>query len=107
VQYLLLVCAILTEVVATVSLRVAASGRRIFYAVVAVGYLLAFAALTGSLRAGMPLGIAYGIWAAAGVALTTIASRILFHEPLTRTMLVGIGLIIAGVLLIEVGGHRG
>lgn len=74
---------------------------------VAVGYVLAFVALPGSLRAGMPLGIAYGIWAAAGVALTTIASRILFHEPLTRTMLVGIGLIIAGVLLIEVGGHRG
>lgn len=106
-QYVFLIAAILVEVVATLSLRVAAAGRRSFYAITAVGYVLAFVALTGALRAGMPLGIAYGIWAAAGVALTTIASRILFDEPLTRKMVVGIGFIIAGVLLIEVGGHHG
>ncbi len=62
--------------------------------------------LWGSLRLGMPLGIAYGIWAAAGVALTAVASRFLFGEPLTRKMLGGIGFIVVGVLLIELGaGH--
>ncbi|MDN5548166.1 MAG: QacE family quaternary ammonium compound efflux SMR transporter, partial [Rhodococcus sp. (in: high G+C Gram-positive bacteria)] len=46
------------------------------------------------------------IWTACGVALTAIASRILFREPLTKLMIVGIGLIAAGVLLIELGaGH--
>ena len=75
-------------------------------AVVTVGYLAAFAFLTLALDAGLTIGVAYGIWTACGVALTAIASRILFREPLTKLMIVGIGLIAAGVLLIELGaGH--
>ena len=105
-QYLLLCAAIVTEVVATLSLRVAANGRTAFYGIVAVGYALAFTMLLGSLRQGMPLGIAYGIWAAAGVALTAVASRFLFQEPLTRRMLGGIALIMVGVLLIEIGADH-
>lgn len=105
-QYLLLFGAIVAEVVGTLSLRVAANGRSGFYAVVALGYGLAFTMLLGSLRLGMPLGVAYGIWAAAGVALTAVASRYLFGEPLTRRMIGGIGLIMVGVMLIELGaGH--
>ena len=105
-QYLLLFGAIASEVLGTLALRVAANGRAGFYAAVVVGYVVAFTMLWGSLRLGMPLGIAYGIWAAAGVALTAVASRFLFGEPLTRKMLGGIGLIMIGVLLIELGaGH--
>ncbi len=106
VQYLLLFGAIASEVIGTLSLRVAANGRAGFYAAVAVGYVVAFTMLWGSLRLGMPLGVAYGIWAAAGVAVTAVASRFLFGEPLTRRMLGGIGFIVVGVLLIELGaGH--
>ncbi|GAB16790.1 putative drug resistance transporter [Gordonia effusa NBRC 100432] len=101
---LFLACAIAAEVIATLSLRAAAAGRNLLYVVVGVGYLSAFGALLASLRHGMPLGIAYGIWAAAGVALTALASRILFGEMLTRRMIAGIGLIAAGVLLMELGG---
>ena len=105
-QYLLLLGAIASEVAATLTLRAAANGRPRLYAAVAVGYVLAFTMLLGSLRHGMPLGIAYGIWAAAGVAITAVASRFLFDEPLTRRMLGGIGFIVVGVLLIEIGaGH--
>lgn len=102
-QWLFLVGAVLFEVTATLCLRMAATGRRAFYAAVATGYVLAFAFLTLALRSGLGLGVAYGIWAAAGVALTAIASRVLFKEPLTRTMLMGIGLIMIGVLVIETG----
>jgi small multidrug resistance pump len=67
---------------------------------------VAFVMLTLTLAAGMPLGVAYGIWAAAGVALTAVISKVLFKEPLTWLMGFGIVLIIGGVLLIEVGaGH--
>ncbi|BBY18688.1 DMT family transporter [Mycolicibacterium litorale] len=105
-QYLLLLCAIVCEVLGTLTLRVAANGRPPLYAVVAVGYVLAFVALAGSLRHGMPLGVAYGVWAAAGVALTAAASRFLFDEPLTRRMLTGIAFVMVGVLLMEIGaGH--
>ena len=105
-EYLFLIGAIVAEVGATLALRVAANGRRAFYGLTATGYTLAFVFLLGALRQGLPLGIAYGIWAAAGVAVTAVASRYLFAEPLTRKMLGGIGLIVVGVLMIELGaGH--
>lgn len=105
-QYLLLLGAVVSEVIGTLSLRVAANGRNSFFAVVVLGYGLAFTMLLGSLRLGMSLGIAYGIWAAAGVALTAVASRFFFGEPLTRKMIGGIGLIMVGVMFIELGaGH--
>lgn len=100
--WLFLVLAMLSEVVATLSLRMA-TDRRAWFAVVGAGYLAAFVLLSQSLAAGMPLGVAYGTWVAAGVALVALASRVLFGEPLTRTMVAGIVLIGAGVLLIELG----
>lgn len=47
------------------------------------GYVGAFVLLSATLRTGMALGVAYGIWAAAGVALTAVLGRILFKEALT------------------------
>ncbi|KLO62236.1 MULTISPECIES: multidrug efflux SMR transporter [unclassified Dermacoccus] len=99
-----LAVAIICEVTATLSLRQATvTGRRRWYASVVAGYLAAFTLLALTLAAGVPLGVAYGTWAACGVALTALASRVLFDEPLTRTMWVGIGCIVVGVLLIELG----
>lgn len=102
-SWLFVAGAILSEVTGSLSLKVASSGRRRWYVVVVAGYVIAFAFLGAALSAGIPLGVAYGIWAAAGVALTAIASRVIFHEPLTPTMIGGIALIIVGVLLIELG----
>ncbi|AZG46197.1 DMT family transporter [Gordonia insulae] len=101
--WLYLVGAIAFEVAGTLSLRVASGGRKAWYAAVAIGYVVAFTMLILSLDHGMPLGVAYGIWAAAGVALTAILSRLLFAEPLTWLMGFGIVLIVGGVLLIEMG----
>jgi small multidrug resistance pump len=101
--WVFLAAAVVLEVVGTLALRVAASGRRRWYVVVAVAYSGAFAALTATLASGVPLGVAYGTWAAVGVALTAIASRVLYREALTPVMGLGIALIAAGVLLIEVG----
>ena len=99
-----LVAAIASEVTGTLSLKLASDGRGLRrYGVVITGYLAAFAMLTATLKAGMPLGVAYGIWSAGGVAVTAIASRLLFGEPLTRTMVAGIAFIMAGVLLVELG----
>ena len=102
-QWLFLIAAIAFEVIATVSLRVAAKGRSAFYAVTALGYLIAFSFLTLALNEGMGLGVAYGIWAATGVALTAIASYLLFKEPFTWLKSLGVVLIVGGVLLVEAG----
>ncbi|MBP2456911.1 small multidrug resistance pump [Clavibacter michiganensis] len=101
--WLLLAIAIVTEVAATISLKLATDGQKRWYAVVAVGYVTAFSMLAGALSLGLPIGVAYGIWAATGVALTAVLGRLIFRDPLTRTMLAGIALIIGGVLLIELG----
>jgi small multidrug resistance pump len=104
--WLLLTAAVVSEVAGTVSLRVAATGRRAWYAAVAAGYGLALVLLSATLAAGMPLGTAYGIWAALGVALTALASRLLFGETITPRMGTGLVLIGLGVLLVETGaGH--
>ncbi|MCR5976643.1 QacE family quaternary ammonium compound efflux SMR transporter [Gordonia jinghuaiqii] len=101
--YAFIVLAIIAEVTATLALRVATDGRPRAYAVVAVGYVTAFVSLTVGLRHGVPLGVAYGIWAAAGVAATAVAAHFLFGEQLNRRMVAGIGVIVVGVLLVELG----
>ena len=105
-QWLFLALGIVLEVGGTLALRMAATGRRIWFVVVGIGYVGAFAALTVTLSEGLGIGIAYGIWAAVGVALTAVASRLLFREPLTALMGVGITLIAGGVLLVELGASH-
>lgn len=105
-EWVFLALAIVLEVSGTLCLRMGAVGPRIWFAPVAVGYVGAFACLTLALSEGLAIGVAYGIWAATGVALTATASRVLFKEPLTAMMGGGIGLIAAGVLFIELGSAR-
>lgn len=105
--WLFLAGAIVSEVAGTLSLRMVAAGRKAWLAGVLVGYLVAFSMLVLTLAEGMALGVAYGIWAASGVALTAVLSRFLFREPLTWVMGLGIVLIVGGVLLIETGAGAG
>lgn len=103
-RWLLLGGAIALEVTASLSLKAALEAPTL-YVVVVLGYAGAFAGLGGALRAGMPLGVAYGIWGATGVALTAALSTALFGEPFTPLMGAGIALIIGGVLLVELGSQ--
>lgn len=89
------------EVTATLSLADARTHPGL-YAVVVAGYLSSFYVLSLVLRY-LPLGVAYGIWGACGVALAAVCGAWLFRDPLTPTMLVGIGLIVVGVLTVEFG----
>lgn len=104
--WLILICAILSEVGATMSL-VATRGftKRRWIAPMVVGYLTSFTLLGLVLARGIPVGVAYGIWAAAGVALTAILGRVLFGDPFNRKIALGIVLIGVGVIAIETGAH--
>lgn len=104
-SWLYLTGAILFETFGAVSLRLTLN-KKVWYIGVAIGYLVAFIMLSLTLSSGMGLGVAYGIWAAAGVALAAIISRFLFKEPLTLFMCFGIMLIIAGVLCVEIGASQ-
>jgi small multidrug resistance pump len=100
--WLLLAAAIVSEVTATLSLK-RALDQPGFYAVVVTGYVAAFVLLSLTLRQGLGIGVAYGIWAACGVALSAVGSKVFFGEPLTGLMIAGLVLIIGGVLLVELG----
>lgn len=102
-EWVYLGIAIGCEVIAALSLRMAVNSRPGWYWLVGIGYLIAFVLLSLALAAGMPLAVAYGVWTAAGVALTALFGRILFSEPFTWVMALGVALIIGGVLLVELG----
>ncbi len=103
-SWLYLTLAVLFEVAGTMSLRQSEGLRkRVWIVPVVAAYLASFAFLSLVLSAGMPLGVAYGIWAALGISLTALVSRVLFGEPLTRVMGLGIAACGGGVLLVEIG----
>ncbi len=103
-RWLTLTGAVLCEVMASLSLKASESSPA-WLAIVASGYIAAFAFLAMCLRQGMQIGVAYGIWGAAGVVLTAVLSAVIFAEPFTPMMGVGIAFIIVGVLLVELGSH--
>ena len=103
-RWVLLIAAIAVEVAATLSLR-ASQDHSAWLAVVVAGYVGSFVLLTAVLRAGMPVGVAYGIWGASGTAATAVLAASLFGDPFTWPIALGIGLIIVGVLLVEFGSR--
>ena len=103
--WLWLAGAIAVEVTASLALQAAVDAPG-WYALVVAGYLSAFFCLTRVLKGGMAIGVAYGIWGAAGVAVTAVMASILFDQALTGVMVLGLVLIVAGVLLVELGSQR-
>ncbi|WP_309109865.1 SMR family transporter [Saccharothrix sp.] len=106
--YLLLALAIVGEVTATVSLKLSDGFTRPLPVVaVVVGYVVAFASLGYVLKLGMPIGVAYAIWCAFGIAAVAGIGVVLFKEPLNPMVITGLVLVVAGVVAIEVGSAAG
>nr|WP_315480557.1 multidrug efflux SMR transporter [uncultured Rhodoferax sp.] len=100
-NWLYLAIAIACEVVATSALKATEGFTRWQpSALVVAGYGLAFFFLSLTLRS-IPVGIAYAIWAGAGVVLVSIAGWLLYQQVLDCAAILGIGLIVAGVLVIN------
>ena len=106
--YVFLALAIIGEVVATTFLKFTSGERTVWWAypIVGVGYVVAFWMLSLTLGRGVPLGIAYALWAGIGVVLVAVISWLFFHESLTVMQIAGMGLVIAGVLLLELGARH-
>jgi len=106
--YIYLSIAIIGEVIATSFLKLTSGEKAVWWAypIVGVGYVLAFAMLSLALGKGIPLGIAYAIWAGIGVVLVALISWLIFHEPLSLLQVAGIVLVVGGVTLLELGGKH-
>src|SRR5699024_219247 len=101
-RWLLVFGAVVAEVLGTMALRAAIDQPWWAVGVIA-GYLLAFTLLGFALGEGMPIGVAYGIWAAAGVALVAILGAAWFGETLSLPAIVGVVVLIVGVYLVQAG----
>lgn len=101
-----LLFAILAEVVATVCMK-AALDIPALAVVVVLGYVASFWSLALTLRRGMGVGKAYGIWGASGIVLAAVLSWVVYGETITPVMGVGFALIAVGVALVEIGSAGG
>lgn len=100
--YLYLGIAIVAEVIATTALKASDGFTRLVPSVVtAVGYAAAFYCLALTLRV-IPTGVAYAIWSGVGIVLISAAGWLVFKQSLDIAALIGMGLIIAGVVVINV-----
>ena len=100
--YVYLAAAIVMEVIATSFLKSSDSFTRLVPSIITIaGYAAAFYFLSLSLRT-MPTGIAYAIWSGVGIVLISLISWVWFGQALDGAALLGMGLIIAGVVVINV-----
>ena len=100
-NYVFLSVAILCEVVATTALKQTDGFTRLLPSLVTVaGYALAFYFLSLPLRS-LPVGVIYAIWSGVGIVLISIIAYFVYGQVLDLPALVGIGLILAGVLVIN------
>lgn len=99
--------AIAAEVVATSSLKASAGFTKVVPSVLVIaGYVLAFYFLSLTLKT-IPVGIAYAIWAGVGIVFIALVGWLLFGQKLDWASVLGMGLIILGVIVINVFSEAG
>jgi len=99
---LMLAIAIVSEVIATNLLKASEGLSHWAYGIASISFYAIAGFLLSILLKQMNVGIAYAIWAGAGITLISLASIILWNQPLDRTALSGVALIAVGVALITI-----
>ena len=99
--YLYLGIAVAAEVIATSALKASDGFTRLLPSlIVVVGYGIAFYFLSLVLKT-VPVGVAYAVWSGAGIVLIGLIGWLALKQPLDLPAMLGMGLIIAGVAVIQ------
>lgn len=99
--YIYLFIAIISEVIATSSLKASAGFSKLYPSIaVIVGYIISFLLLSLVLKT-LPVGIAYACWAGLGIVFVAILGYFFYDQKLDMFAITGITLIIIGVLIIN------
>ncbi|MHB1503368.1 MAG: DMT family transporter [Acidimicrobiales bacterium] len=102
--WILLACAIVCEVTATLALRASDGFSRMAPSVVvAIGYIISFGLLSQVLKT-LPVGLVYAVWAGLGTAAVASLGWAIFGDALSTGTIAGIGLIVIGVVVVQVYG---
>ncbi|MEW2577108.1 DMT family transporter [Streptomyces syringium] len=103
-MYVTLAGAILAEILATTAMKFSDGFGKLWPSLGTVaGYLIAFALLSQTLKA-MDMGTAYAIWAGAGTAVVAAIGMLFLGEAVTAARIGGVLLVIAGVVVLNLGG---
>jgi small multidrug resistance pump len=106
-KWLMLGIAIVAETIATSALKSSEGFSKLVpSAIVLVGYGVAFYFLSLTLRS-MPIGIAYAVWSGVGIVLITVVGWAVFGQKLDLPALLGMGMIVAGVVVMNVFSKAG
>jgi small multidrug resistance pump len=105
--WVLLIIAVVAEVIGSNGLK-ASKGFTVLgpSVLVVAGYGVAFWLMSLALKAGLQLGLAYAVWSGLGTALIAISGVLIFKETFGTAGVVGIGLIIVGVVLLNLSGAK-
>lgn len=99
--WIVLGIAILAEVIGTSALKLSDGFSRLWPSIVTVlGYGVAFYCLSITLKV-IPMGVSYAIWSGVGIVLISLTGWLLMKQPLDLPAMIGMGLIIAGVMVIN------
>jgi small multidrug resistance pump len=97
-----LMLAIVSELIATTSLKLSEGfSKPLPSLLVVVGYGTAFYLMSQALKLAMPIGTAYAIWSGVGTVGIAILGVLFFRETMDFARIVGITLIVAGVLVLN------
>ncbi len=100
--YVFLAFAIVAEVIGTSALKASEGfSKTVPLIATVVAYGAAFYCLSVTLKT-VPVGVAYAIWSGVGVALIALAGWLLFDQKLDAAAIIGMGLIVAGVVVMQV-----
>ncbi len=100
--YLILVLAIAAEVVGTTALAASQQFTRLGPSLIVVaGYSVSFYLLSMTLTV-LPVGVVYALWSGLGVMGVALIGTLVLGQRLDPPALVGIALIVAGVIVINV-----
>jgi small multidrug resistance pump len=101
-QWVFLSVAIISEVVATSALKASEGFSRLWPSLIVItGYATAFYFLSLTLKT-IPVGVVYAVWSGAGIALIALVAWIFFGQSLDVPAIVGLLLIVAGVVVLNV-----
>ena len=102
--YVYLLVAIGTEVFGTSMLKATEGFTRLWPTTACIaGYVLSTVALSQAVK-GVPVAVVYALWSGLGSAAIVAIGAMFLGEPITPVKIVGVGLIVAGVVVLNVGG---
>ena len=100
-NWIYLILAIISEVIATSSLKSTEGFTKLWPSIIVLlGYSAAFYFLSLTLDT-IPIGVVYAIWSGVGIAAIAVVSVIFFDQKLDTASYIGMGLIIAGVIVLR------